>query len=477
MNVYLKEPFLLLPGTERESDVLYNIETSDYYRIYENLIKKKFHNFFINGSADPEVASELKELAKGDTSCSLQRCGSCTAKSNLEPQEFTINKLALVLTSKCNLRCKYCYANYGMYDYCEETTMDKSTLLNAFKYLLSSYKGINNIQFFGGEPSLCIDLIKETIQFFNKAVEEKLIEKAPRYGIVTNGVYMPDELVAMIKENEFIITISLDGPELINDSLRIDTRGVGKFKRIKNNYQRLVDAGVKQIGIECTYTAEHIKRDISLVDLVKYFDQNFGCAIPHIVPVNIEDEHELSILPQWDKFKKYIDEVITYAFDTILEERRYTATTIVLGMISRIITHSGQQRICPAGVQTFSLSHDNKLSPCFMYTSDSDIAYGSVGDDPKKILEKAYAFDEAINNKEVSPNCATCVAKALCSSCLGSFDIKGNTAVVSNKILCETVKYTMLSTLKQIVALKKDSNKWECLSNFFRGVGYEKTKE
>lgn len=473
MNVQLEKEFLLLSNENEQSDILYHIDSSAFYRIYKEPLKSQFRGHFLYNVPSLSVKKELEKVSKENSNCS-KGCQSCVAANIDNPKEFAIRKLALVLTSKCNLQCKYCYANYGMYDYKKESTMTKEVLLSGLRYLTENFKEIKTIQFFGGEPSLCVDLIKSTIYFFKKMVEDGNAKNEPVYGIVTNGVYMPEELIKLFKENKFRITISLDGPEGINNLLRIDAAGKGKFVTIRNNYLRLLAEGVEDVGFECTYTAEHIRNSISLVDIVKFFDQEFNCPVPHIVPVNIDELSELNIFNEWERYEAYIDEAIAYAFDNMINEHKISSVGIFLGIIGRIITHLGDQRICPAGVQTFSLSHDECISPCFMYTSNEDISYGKIGDDPKMILKNAYDFDEKINNKEISEDCLNCSAKAVCSSCLGSFDISNSEVSVSNQATCETIRYAMTSILKKIVDIKSDADKWKDLCNFMENKYYGK---
>ena len=476
MEARLKEKFILLEGgEEKHSDILYHIESSVFYRLYKEPTKQNFRKYFSENEESEDVNKILGEI---ETENAGRKCGCKTCGGFIEtnPENFVISKLALVLTSKCNLRCKYCYANYGMYDYTEENMMSEKVLIEGLEYLSQNYKEIKSIQFFGGEPSLCVNLIRKTIAFFKQAVEKGKIESEPVYGIVTNGVFMSKELMELYVDNNFFITISLDGPEVINNKLRIDSKGEGKYQQIKTHYKQLIKMGARNIGIECTYTAEHIKDGITLVDLVEFFDKEFNCAIPHIVPVSIDSKHELSILREMETYKKYLNELISYTFDKMIEEKKSASIAIIMGLIGRILTHSGQQTICPAGVQTFSLSHDKNISPCFMYTSNNNVSYGKIGDCAKSILQKAYAFDRKINNKQVSPDCSKCIARAVCSSCLGSFEINDGKAHVSDAIFCETIKHSTLAILSNIGLIKSNKEKWEKLCEFL-GEQSNETKQ
>lgn len=189
-----------------------------------------------------------------------------------KPKDFVINKLAFVLTSKCNLRRKYCYAKYGLYDYKEEADISKDTLLKGLQYFTDNFKDITRIQFFGGEPSMCEKQIRKTVDFFETMVDAGKRKQMPQFGIVTNGVYMPDSLIDIFAKYNFHVTVSLDGPE-------------------------------------------HIKNKVSLVELVQYFGKEFGCKIPHIVPANIEKENDLNVMNCLEEYLSYVKEIVDYTFD------------------------------------------------------------------------------------------------------------------------------------------------------------------
>ena len=229
------------------------------------------------------------------------------------------------------------------------------------------------------------------------------------------------------------------------------------------------------MSFECTYTAEHIRNSISLVDLIKFFDKEFNNPVVHIAPVNIDNNHYLSLVPYKDKYNQYMEELVDYTFDMLLEEKKMCSTNIVLGVITRIISQASQKAICPAGVNTFSVSHDNKISPCFMYTSKDDISYGNIGDDPDEILSRAYTFDEYINNKDKVDECQECFARNVCSSCLGSFEIKSDKVKISNPIYCESIKVATKRALQRLSDIKKNPKTWEEFNRFL-DKGYEERR-
>ena len=74
-------------------------------------------------------------------------------------REHELYKLVLNITNKCNLACKYCYANGG--NYCSsEGIMKVETAKATLDTFLKRYRNIRVIQFFGGEPTFNLDVIE-----------------------------------------------------------------------------------------------------------------------------------------------------------------------------------------------------------------------------------------------------------------------------------------------------------------------------
>lgn len=446
-------------STPENEGVLFHIPTGRFFRVFDEKYKSDFEKTSDNGKISKEGLDMLEKI---DTEQKTNVCSNKKCNKKIEyAKDFMVRKLALVLTSSCNMRCKYCYANYGMYDYEEAADMTTDKLYCILSYFVKNFKGISAIQFFGGEPTLKEELIFETVDYFEKLVLQNEIKEMPIFGIVTNGVYISEKLIDYFKRYHFLVTLSLDGPHLVNDTQRIDCSGQGKYKIIYSNIKKMQEAEVSGLGFECTYTAEHIRNNISLVELIKFFDKEFHNSVVHIAPVNTENDSELSLVPYVIKYRQYMKELVDYTFDMLIAQKKLCSTNIVLGVITRIISQANQREICPAGVNTFSVAHDGKISPCFMYTSQDDISYGSVGSNADTILSKAFEFDKHINNKEMVNECQQCFARNVCSSCLGSFEIEAGQVQISNPIYCESIKVATTRVLQRLSDIKKNPKTWE----------------
>lgn len=141
-----------------------------------------------------------------------------------------IKGITLMLVQACNLACKYCYAQEG--EYADKGIMSKEVALNAIDYLLENSGDTQElyITFFGGEPLLCFELIKEIVAYCK--IKEKISGKNFKYSMTTNGTLLTDEINQFIIKNKISTMISIDGDIEQHDSKRYYKSGNGCYNVI-----------------------------------------------------------------------------------------------------------------------------------------------------------------------------------------------------------------------------------------------------
>ena len=149
-----------------------------------------------------------------------------------------IKSMTLALTEQCNLRCKYC--GY-MPKYLDENyvlkEMKKDVAFKAIDILMnSSHKSeVCHLGFYGGEPLLKLDLIKDCIAY----IRETYPFRQPSFNITTNGVLLNENVIKFLIENQIKIIISLDGPTAKLNKYRVFPNGKSSYQTVLNNIQNL----------------------------------------------------------------------------------------------------------------------------------------------------------------------------------------------------------------------------------------------
>jgi uncharacterized protein len=157
----------------------------------------------------------------------------------------------LILTTSCNLRCKYCLAGEGSYGI-ERTNMSREVIDSIIKFLakkikkfISKNKNVKATEmglfFYGGEPLLCFDRIKYAVEKAKNTTRELIkqtgIKISPVFSISTNGTLINDEIAKFCKENNIEVIISIDGPE--HDKYRIYANGKGSLRDVIRGFNIL----------------------------------------------------------------------------------------------------------------------------------------------------------------------------------------------------------------------------------------------
>ena len=138
-----------------------------------------------------------------------------------ECESFHPRNIRLLVTSKCNLSCVYCYASAGS----KGRTIDLKKVRLLFAGLP---EGLNpDIELHGnGEPTLAIKEIKEIVKIIRNKYKDAVIT------IQSNGLF-PEKTAKWFVQNNIGVGFSIDGPEFIHNQ----HRPAGK---IKNPYQKLL---------------------------------------------------------------------------------------------------------------------------------------------------------------------------------------------------------------------------------------------
>lgn len=142
-------------------------------------------------------------------------------------------------SADCNLRCEYCFYidKLGLYPDEEVHRMSDESLEKLIASYMATDQPVYAFGWQGGEPTLM------GIDFFKRVVELQQKYGKPgdtiSNGLQTNGTLIDDEFASFLAEYNFLVGISLDGPEKIHDTYRKDIGGTGTHKRVMDTIQCL----------------------------------------------------------------------------------------------------------------------------------------------------------------------------------------------------------------------------------------------
>lgn len=316
------------------------------------------------------------------------------------PLKRELRALCLNITHKCNLACDYCFASEITGDNAQTMTLD--VIKASLDFLFSKSEGVKKLQadFFGGEPLLAFDLVKEAVQYAKCL--EKRFDKTIQFTLTTNGVLLNKEVVRFLYDNKINLIISLDGCREINDLHRKFKDGTGSYEKIIDNIMYAVKAmDPDSYYIRGTFTAQNM----NLPETLKFY-QNMGFKNVSLEPVTstedrnyaIKDEHLKELKEQYVKSAKWmINEDIRFFHFNLEMDNPLCLTRRITG--------------CGAGVEYMGVDPLGDLYPCHQFIENSQFKMGNVfeGIHREDLVE---SFDKAvIYNKE---GCISCWAKFYC---------------------------------------------------------------
>jgi serine-type anaerobic sulfatase-maturating enzyme len=181
----------------------------------------------------------------------------------------------------CNLDCHYCYflSKERLYPH-SDFRMSEALLEEYTRQYIAAQPGPEvTFGWQGGEPTLM------GLDFFRRAVELQQQycppSKRVRNALQTNGVLLDDAWGAFLKENDFLVGVSLDGPRELHDRYRVDKGGRGTFDRVMAGL-----AGLKRHAVEFNILATvHAANAPHPLEVYRFLRDQVGAEYVQFIPI------------------------------------------------------------------------------------------------------------------------------------------------------------------------------------------------
>jgi len=114
-----------------------------------------------------------------------------------------LSSFSLILTGECNYRCRYCYQVK------DHLVLDGSTARRAIEFFLPRFDHDSSIHFYGGEPLLAWDTIRDVVRAVT--AEGRRQARGVGFSVSTNGSLLDDRAIEFFARNRFTVLLSFDG--------------------------------------------------------------------------------------------------------------------------------------------------------------------------------------------------------------------------------------------------------------------------
>ncbi|WP_202302134.1 anaerobic sulfatase maturase [Dryocola clanedunensis] len=143
---------------------------------------------------------------------------------------------------QCNIQCDYCFYLGKAAQFSRQGWMDDQTLRSFIKNYIRAASDNVHFTWQGGEPTMAgVDFFRKAVALQKKYGGGKKIFNA----LQTNGILLNDEWCQFLKQHDFLVGISIDGPEALHDRYRQTRAGNGTFKKVISAIDLLKKYGVE----------------------------------------------------------------------------------------------------------------------------------------------------------------------------------------------------------------------------------------
>ena len=345
----------------------------------------------------------------------LKDGGKLFAKDTFEPMAGklkqksagVIKALCLHVAHTCNLNCSYCFASQGKY-HGDRALMSLDVGKRALDFLIENSGPRRNLEvdFFGGEPLMNWDVVKQLVGYARK--REKEAGKNFRFTLTTNGMLIDDDVIDFSNREMSNVVLSLDGRKEIHDRLRVDYAGNGSYDRIVPKFQEFVKRrGDGDYYMRGTFT--HANPDF-LNDIKVMLDLGFDKLSMEPVVCAPGDEAALTeqdlpiVFEQYEKLAELMLE----------REKAGKPFTFYHYMIDLTDGPCIYKRIsgCGSGTEYMAVTPWGDLYPCHQFVGEEKYKLGDIWNG---VTAKGVQDEFACCNVYTRPDCADCWAKLYCS--------------------------------------------------------------
>lgn len=344
-----------------------------------------------------------------------------------------VKSMCLNISHDCNLRCEYCFAAKGDFGTGREL-MSLETAKRAIDFLIERSANRHNLEvdFFGGEPLMNFDVVKQTVEYARSI--EKQHDKNFRFTITTNGLLLTDDKIDFINKEMANVVLSLDGRKEVNDKLRVSPNGQGSFDVIVPKYQKLVkERGDKDYYVRGTFTKNNLDFTNDVIKMAELgFDQL------SVEPVVSDEKLDYSIKEA--DLPRVFEEYEALAKEMIKRKREGRCFNFFHFMVDLDQGPCAIKRLrgCSCGNEYIAVTPNGDIYPCHQFVGHDQWRMGNV---VKNTFSDEIKNKFAKNNIYTKEKCKNCWAKFFCSGgCnANSWQYEGSIAK-SHSISCELEK-------------------------------------
>jgi len=263
------------------------------------------------------------------------------------------------------MNCAYCYSPPN-----NRLDMEQETAYRSIDFIAKKYPINTGIIFFGGEPLLKKDLIKETIRYAKE--KEKNGSCYFHYKTTTNGLLLDKEFLDFAETVNMQVSISIDGIEKAHNTFRKTREGIPTFSVLQEKIDLLLkyQPYSKVLMTVSPETLEYYAESVEYL-----LNRGFKYLIVSLnYAGNWTDKHIKELSEQYKKIAKIYEKLI-------LKEQKFYFSPFEMKLATHIQQDNIECYYCHLAKRQISIAYNGDIYPCVQFVKDgvSNTSY-KIGD-------------------------------------------------------------------------------------------------
>lgn len=326
---------------------------------------------------------------------------------DLKKRDSVVKALCLHIAHTCNLNCEYCFAGQGKY-HGEDALMSFEVGKQAIDFLVKNSGRRKNLEvdFFGGEPLVNFDVVKQIVKYARSIEKEN--NKHFRFTLTTNGVLLDEDVIDFLNKEMNNVVLSLDGRKEVHDRLRKNINGDGSYDIIVPKFKKFVEKrGNKEYYMRGTFTRNNLDFTNDIFHMA-----DLGFSELSMEPVVSKPDTDYAL--REEDLDKIYEQYEILAKEMIKRKKQGNPFTFYHYMIDLSGGPCIYKRItgCGSGTEYLAVTPSGDFYPCHQFVGDKKFLMGNVKDGITNTkLRDEFKMCNAYSRKE----CKDCWAKLYCS--------------------------------------------------------------
>jgi uncharacterized protein len=314
--------------------------------------------------------------------------------------------LTLHLTTRCPLRCRYCYARP---DTLASRDMTLETALRAIEFAAGGSAETEHcgIVFFGGEPLLLADRIRDIVAWCRH--RETRLPTRFHFKVTTNGLLLDNRFLDFAVAEDLFVALSMDGVAGAHDEHRVGEGGKGTHAVVEERARALL-ARRPYAPVLMTVTPDTVRFYAASVQYL--LDLGFRYLI-----ASLDYSAAWSAVALRTLRRQYQTLAGRYEAWT-REERKFYFSPFEVKLASHIHGADYQRERCELGWRQLSVAPDGRLFPCVQFARDGADRTFAVGDVWSGVDEERRAHLAEMSARDHEP-CRACAIEPRCNHTCG----------------------------------------------------------